>query len=208
MTTTVNIHEAKTQLSKLLQRVMNGEEIIIAKAGVPVARLTPYTEAPALRVLELRRYGEVGIVNPGQFLVALELSEMTLEAMTARFDRATLRRIHATIPLEPATERAGRVGAGVFSLRMAGRSRELPRASKTAPLLSPIRHSSFVIRPHSATISTSRLTLISSPTSSPPASSAAPHLRPHAARLRVVVAAMRALEAAAPATARPASRAA
>ena len=33
----VNIHEAKTHLSKLLERVMNGEEIIISKAGKPVA---------------------------------------------------------------------------------------------------------------------------------------------------------------------------
>jgi len=33
----VNIHEAKTNFSKLLQRVGLGEEIIIAKAGVPVA---------------------------------------------------------------------------------------------------------------------------------------------------------------------------
>jgi prevent-host-death family protein len=37
----VNIHEAKTNFSKLLQRVAAGEEIIIAKAGVPVARLVP-----------------------------------------------------------------------------------------------------------------------------------------------------------------------
>lgn len=35
----VNVHEAKTQLSKLLERVHNGEEIIIAKAGKPYARL-------------------------------------------------------------------------------------------------------------------------------------------------------------------------
>jgi prevent-host-death family protein len=35
----VNIHEAKTQLSKLLRRVAAGEEILIAKRGVPVARL-------------------------------------------------------------------------------------------------------------------------------------------------------------------------
>jgi putative PIN family toxin of toxin-antitoxin system len=54
-------------------------------------------------LLDLRRYGEVGIVNPGQFLVALELCEMTAQAMMARFDRETLRRIHATIPLELAT---------------------------------------------------------------------------------------------------------
>jgi prevent-host-death family protein len=37
--TTVNIHEAKTHLSRLLDRVAAGEEIIIAKAGTPVARL-------------------------------------------------------------------------------------------------------------------------------------------------------------------------
>ena len=37
----VNIHEAKTQLSRLLERVLGGEEITIAKAGVPIARLVP-----------------------------------------------------------------------------------------------------------------------------------------------------------------------
>ena len=37
----VNIHEAKTHLSKLLERVALGEEVIIAKAGKPVARLVP-----------------------------------------------------------------------------------------------------------------------------------------------------------------------
>jgi prevent-host-death family protein len=35
----VNIHEAKTHLSRLLQRVAEGEEVIIARAGVPVAKL-------------------------------------------------------------------------------------------------------------------------------------------------------------------------
>jgi prevent-host-death family protein len=35
----VNIHQAKTHLSRLLQRVAEGEEITIARAGVPVARL-------------------------------------------------------------------------------------------------------------------------------------------------------------------------
>jgi prevent-host-death family protein len=37
---TVNIFEAKTQLSKLIERVERGEEVIIARAGKPVARLT------------------------------------------------------------------------------------------------------------------------------------------------------------------------
>ena len=38
----VNVHEAKTNFSKLLQRVILGDEIIIAKAGVPVAKLVRY----------------------------------------------------------------------------------------------------------------------------------------------------------------------
>jgi prevent-host-death family protein len=37
----VNVHEAKTNLSRLLQRVAAGEEVVIARAGVPVARLVP-----------------------------------------------------------------------------------------------------------------------------------------------------------------------
>lgn len=38
----VNIHEAKTQLSRLLERVARGEDVVIARDGVPVARLVPY----------------------------------------------------------------------------------------------------------------------------------------------------------------------
>ncbi len=38
---TVNTHEAKTHLSRLLSRVSNGEEIIIAKSGKAIARLVP-----------------------------------------------------------------------------------------------------------------------------------------------------------------------
>ncbi len=37
----VNIHQAKTHFSKLLQRVTAGEEVIISKAGKPVAKLVP-----------------------------------------------------------------------------------------------------------------------------------------------------------------------
>ena len=42
--TVVNIHEAKTHLSKLLDRMLIGEEIVIAKAGKPIARLVPVDE--------------------------------------------------------------------------------------------------------------------------------------------------------------------
>jgi len=45
----VNIHEAKTQFSRLLARVESGEEIIIAKAGRPIARLVPIIERPKRR---------------------------------------------------------------------------------------------------------------------------------------------------------------
>jgi len=45
----INIHQAKTQLSRLVERVAGGEEIIIAKAGKPVARLVPYLAKGAIR---------------------------------------------------------------------------------------------------------------------------------------------------------------
>lgn len=40
----VNVHQAKTQLSKLLQNVEAGQEVVIARAGVPIARLVPWHE--------------------------------------------------------------------------------------------------------------------------------------------------------------------
>lgn len=40
------MHEAKTHLSRLLQRVEAGEEIVIGRSGKPVARLVPYSAAP------------------------------------------------------------------------------------------------------------------------------------------------------------------
>jgi prevent-host-death family protein len=39
--TTVNVHAAKTHLSRLLERVAAGEEVVIARAGRPIARLVP-----------------------------------------------------------------------------------------------------------------------------------------------------------------------
>ena len=38
----INIHQAKTQLSRLIERVLQGEEIVIGRAGKPVAKLVPY----------------------------------------------------------------------------------------------------------------------------------------------------------------------
>ena len=45
----VNIHEAKTHLSRLLDQVSHGEEIVIAKAGKPIARIVPIDDTPADR---------------------------------------------------------------------------------------------------------------------------------------------------------------
>jgi prevent-host-death family protein len=45
----VNVHEAKTHLSRLLDQAHAGEEIILAKAGKPYARLMPLAKAPVLR---------------------------------------------------------------------------------------------------------------------------------------------------------------
>jgi prevent-host-death family protein len=47
----VNIHEAKTNFSKLLKRVALGEEVVIAKAGKPVAKLVSINEKPEKRVI-------------------------------------------------------------------------------------------------------------------------------------------------------------
>lgn len=48
---TVNVHEAKTELSRLLKRVAEGEEVVIAKAGKPIAKLVNIGEPrPASRL--------------------------------------------------------------------------------------------------------------------------------------------------------------
>ncbi|MPZ66479.1 MAG: type II toxin-antitoxin system prevent-host-death family antitoxin [Pseudonocardiaceae bacterium] len=46
MTLDVNIHEAKTHLSRLLERVAAGERVTISKAGQPIADLVPHVRAP------------------------------------------------------------------------------------------------------------------------------------------------------------------
>ena len=50
MSVIVNIHEAKTNLSRLLAQVDKGEEVVISKAGKPVARLIPFEEKPKHRL--------------------------------------------------------------------------------------------------------------------------------------------------------------
>jgi prevent-host-death family protein len=49
MSAIVNVHEAKTHLSRLLERVRRGEEVVIGKGGRPIARLVPIEQAQARR---------------------------------------------------------------------------------------------------------------------------------------------------------------
>jgi prevent-host-death family protein len=55
MSTVINIHEAKTHLSRIVEEVAAGTEVIIAKAGKPIARLVPLAGAPRSKKLGLLR---------------------------------------------------------------------------------------------------------------------------------------------------------
>jgi prevent-host-death family protein len=51
VTVTVNIHEAKTHLSRLVEQAARGREFVIAKAGKPMVRVVPIEPLPAVRTL-------------------------------------------------------------------------------------------------------------------------------------------------------------
>jgi putative PIN family toxin of toxin-antitoxin system len=70
-------------------------------------------------LLDMQRYQQVAIVNPGQFLLALELYPMEARALAARFGRDVLLDIQATVPLEPAT--ATRVAETLTALSGTGK---------------------------------------------------------------------------------------
>ena len=73
----VNIHQAKTHLARLLRKVAAGEEVVISRAGKPVARLVPVAEAPRPRELGRDR-GKIWIADdfdapmPDDILTELE----------------------------------------------------------------------------------------------------------------------------------------
>jgi prevent-host-death family protein len=50
MAKTASVHEAKTHLSRLINRVLKGEEVIISRSGKPVAKLVQYENSPGKRV--------------------------------------------------------------------------------------------------------------------------------------------------------------
>jgi prevent-host-death family protein len=55
----VDVHDAGSQLSRLVDRALAGEEIVIAKAGRPLARLVPYEQKPPRRPGRWRNQGRV-----------------------------------------------------------------------------------------------------------------------------------------------------
>ncbi len=75
---TVNIHEAKTNLSRLLARVAAGDEVIIAKAGKPVARLS---------AVDAREGGRVLGRDAGAFSVPDEFDEPLPDDVLDDFER-------------------------------------------------------------------------------------------------------------------------
>jgi prevent-host-death family protein len=74
---TVNVHEAKTHLSRLLDRAQDGEEIVIAKAGRPVARLGPLVRGGTKRRL--------GLLD-GKFRIPDDFNRPLPDAVLAAFE--------------------------------------------------------------------------------------------------------------------------
>lgn len=73
----VNVHEAKTHLSRLLERVASGEEVTIAKAGKPVAKLVP------AHAVERRRLG----VDEGRVMVPDDFNQPLPDEVLSDFER-------------------------------------------------------------------------------------------------------------------------
>ena len=90
MTVTANIHEAKTTLSKLIERALGGEEVVIAKAGKPLVRLAPLPQpdAGAGRLAAFDNYQ--GKVILDEDWERSELDEAMLERFYAVDDGRTL----------------------------------------------------------------------------------------------------------------------
>jgi len=74
----VNVHEAKTQLSRLLDQAMSGEEVIIMRSGRRLVRLVPVEDAPSRRVLGTAK---------GDFVVPDDFDDPLPEEVLAEFER-------------------------------------------------------------------------------------------------------------------------
>ena len=78
MTVTVNIHEAKTHLSRLVEQAARGREFVIAKAGRPMVRVVPLQAPPACR--------ELGFLV-GKGVIERELKSAFAGEIQARFEQ-------------------------------------------------------------------------------------------------------------------------
>jgi prevent-host-death family protein len=74
---TVNIHEAKAHLSRLLKRVAGGEDVVIARAGRPIARLVPVGSPMGERVLGAQK---------GKFIVPEDFDAPLPADVLAKFE--------------------------------------------------------------------------------------------------------------------------
>jgi prevent-host-death family protein len=97
----VNVHEAKTQLSRLLKRVSAGEEITISRAGVPVAKLIAVAPANVARPL--------GAME-GQIYIAEDFDAPLPDDLLARFygEEPKRKKPARAKPEKPASKRARR----------------------------------------------------------------------------------------------------
>ena len=82
----VNIHQAKTQLSRLLERVAAGEEIVIAKSGKPLAKLVPFREV-------VRQPGRL----KGKIKIGRDFAAPLPDALAAAFRREGAARIEGQV---------------------------------------------------------------------------------------------------------------
>ena len=78
---TVNVHEAKTHLSRLIEQAAQGEPFVIARAGVPVVTVTAYTGA---HPVEPRRVGFLA----GEFTVPNDFDAMGRDEIASTFEGA------------------------------------------------------------------------------------------------------------------------
>ena len=76
--TTVNVHQAKTHLSRLLAKEARGDEVIIARGGKPVARLVPIQKA--------KRIDQLLGIDKGRLWIAKDFDDPLPEEVLAAFE--------------------------------------------------------------------------------------------------------------------------
>ncbi len=76
----VNVLDAKTNLSKLIQRALNGEDIVLARNGTPAVRLVPISKLKALRPMGL------GKIEVDDDFLTRSLAPLSAEALSAWYD--------------------------------------------------------------------------------------------------------------------------